>query len=161
VVWSRSVPLTMPDDHICPGGHSSRVTALALGGVRAAWILERTGLRAARWLVSATIVACEERIVAAARAGTRGGVALIGDGGLAAFAGLAAPGVSAITHPDGARPAAVAGRPVLPLPGTRASSADGRRVALATRSGWIELRTKFGLLVRRIHAPGARSVALQ
>ena len=128
VAWDRRVQLTMPDDHVCPAGRGSHVMALALGGVRAAWLVENPGGR--QWLISATIVACQEHIVATAPAGgagasTRG---LAGDGGLVAFSAIGAPGVQAIWR--AAAPAAA------PCEGTRSCRARARSRSRPTTTAW-------------------------
>jgi hypothetical protein len=162
VAWDRRVQLTQLDDHICPAGPGSHVTALAVGGIRAAWLVQRPGGR--QWLISATIVACEERIVASAPAGNAAATArgLVGDGGLVAFSALGAPGVQAVFRDRGKTDrSAVAGHALAPSTGSVALSADDDRAAALRGNGTIEIRSKFGVLESVVHAPGARAVALR
>jgi hypothetical protein len=162
VAWDRRVQLTQVDDHICPAGAGSHVTALALGGVRAAWLVENPAGR--RWLISATIVACEERVVARAPAGNAGASmrGLVGDGGLVAFSAIGPPGVQAIWRDRRvAGRSAVTGRALMPGTGSVALSADADRVAVLSRGGRIEVRSKFGALEEVVQAPGARAVSLR
>ena len=160
VAWDRRVQLTMPDDHLCPAGRGSHVMALALGGVRAAWLVENPGGR--RWLISATIVACQEHIVATAPAGSaRASIrGLVGDGGLVAFSAIGAPGVQAIWR-AAAGHSAVRGHALVPRTGSVALSADDDRVAALQSGGRIEIRNKFGVLETVVRAPGARAVSLR
>ena len=159
VAWDRRVQLTMPDDHVCPAGRGGHVTALALGGVRAAWLVEKP--RGRQWLISATIVACEEHIVATAPAGA-GAHRLVGDGGLVAFAAIGAPGVQAVWRDHGSSsPSAVTGHAVMPRTGSVALSADEDRVAALNGVGKIEIRSKFGVLEDVVQAPGARAISLR
>jgi hypothetical protein len=160
VAWDRRVQLTQVDDHICPGGAGSHVKALALGGVRAAWLVENPAGR--RWLISATIVACEERVVAKAPAGGGGASArgLVGDGGLVAFSAIGAPGVQAVWRSSAGR-SGVRGQALVPRTGSVAVSADDDRVAALSAGGRIEIRNKFGSLEDVVLAPGARAVSLR
>ena len=155
VAWDRRVQLTQVDDHICPGGAGSHVRALALGGVRAAWLVENPAGR--RWLISATIVACEERVVAKAPVGDAGASArgLVGDGGLVAFSAIGAPGVQAIWRSSAGR-SGVRGQALVPRTGSVAISADDDRVAALSCGGRIEIRNKFGALERRRASHRAR-----
>jgi hypothetical protein len=161
VAWDRRVQLTQVDDHICPAGAGSHVTALALGGVRAAWLVENPAGR--RWLISATIVACEERVVAKAPAGGGSGArGLVGDGGLVAFSAIGAPGVQAIWRDRAvAGSSNVKGRALMPGTGSVALSADDDRAAVLGSGGKIEIRSKFGALEDIVRAPGARAVSLR
>ena len=162
VAWDRRVQLTQVADHICPAGAGSHVTALALGGVRAAWLVENPAGR--RWLISATIVACEERVVAKAPAGNGGASmrGLVGDGGLVAFSAIGAPGVQAIWRDRGVSSrSAVTGRALMPGTGSVALSADEDRAAVLRPGETIEVRSKFGALQEVVHAPGARAVSLR
>jgi hypothetical protein len=162
VAWDRRVQLTMPDDHLCPSGRGSHVLALALGGVRAAWLVGKPAGR--QWLISATIVACQEHIVAATPAGvaspgTRG---IAGDGGLVAFSAIGAPGVQAVWRDRAASSrSAVRGRALLPQTGSIALSADEGRLAALRSGGRIEIRSKYGALEGVVHAPGARAISLR
>ena len=160
VAWDRRVQLTQVEDHICPGGAGTHVKALALGGVRAAWLVENPAGR--RWLISATIVACEERVVAKAPAGNAGAGArgLVGDGGLVAFSAIGAPGVQAIWSSSAGR-SGVRGQALVPRTGSVALSADDDRVAALNAGGRIEIRNKFGALEDVVLAPGARAVSLR
>ncbi|HET6174636.1 MAG TPA: hypothetical protein VFD90_18665 [Gaiellales bacterium] len=162
VAWDRRVQLTQVADHICPGGAGTHVKALALGGVRAAWLVENLAGR--RWLISATIVACEERIVAKAPAGNAGASerGLVGDGGLVAFSAIGAPGVQAIWRNRAvAGSSNVKGKALAPGTGSLALSADADRVAVLERGGRVEIRSKFGALGGVVRTPGARAVSLR
>jgi hypothetical protein len=160
VSWDRRVQLTQVEDHICPAGRNSHVVALGLGGVRAAWLVENPAGK--RWLISATIVACEERVVAKAPAGNAGGAArgLVGDGGLVAFSAIGAPGVQAIWRAASGH-SNVTGKALVPRTGSVALSADEDRVAALDGGGQIEIRNKFGALENTVRAPGARAVSLR
>jgi hypothetical protein len=162
VAWDRRVQLTQLDDHICPAGRGSHVIALAVGGVRAAWLVEKPGGR--QWLISATIVACEERVVATAPAGSAAASArgLAGDGGLVAFSAIGAPSVQAIWRNRAAvGRSAMTGRALMPATGSVALSADEGRVAALSAGGTIEIRSKYGVLEDTVRAPGARAISLR
>ena len=160
VAWDRRVQLTQVEDHICPAGKGSHVVALGLGGVRAAWLVQNPAGK--RWLISATIVACEERVVAKAPAGNAGadGRGLVGDGGLVAFSAIGAPGVQAIWRAASGH-SNVTGKALVPRTGSLALSADEDRVAALDTGGRIEIRNKFGALEDTVAAPGARAVSLR
>src|SRR6185312_2933270 len=152
VAWDRRVQLTQVEDHICPAGRNSHVVALGLGGVRAAWLVENPAGK--RWLISATIVACEERVVARAPAGNAGASmrGLVGDGGVVAFSAIGAPGVQAIWRAASGH-SNVTGKALVPRTGSVALSADDNRVAALDGAGQIEIRHKFGALEATVSAP--------
>jgi hypothetical protein len=153
VPWAYTSRLTDPHSKTCPAGHGKGgITSLALSGVRAEWITTY-GHRAT--LLTATIVACRQRILAASRAGALTGLA--GHGGLLAYS--AASGTSLV--------AGTSSR--LMAPGARATAIDGHRLAILRSDGHIELRapatstahypTRTPVLV--LQPTSAREIALQ
>jgi hypothetical protein len=124
IPWAYSSRLTDPHSKTCPAGHEKGgITSLALAGVRAEWITTYGGTSR---LLTATIVACRQRVLAVAAAGSLGHV--VGHEGLLAFSSEHATNV-------------VAGAVARPLsPATRALAIDAGRVATLAAGGTIELR---------------------
>ena len=124
IPWAYTSRLTDPHSKTCPAGHGKGgITSVALSGVRAEWITTY-GHRAT--LLTATIVACRQRILAASTAGALTGLA--GHGGLLAYS--AASGTSLV--------AGTASRVMAPA--AQAAAIDGHRLAILRADGRIELR---------------------
>jgi hypothetical protein len=147
VPWNYVAAVTEPDEHdaTCPRhGARPRVTALALGGIRATWILSRGRDRK---LVTSTSKACIENVVP-----TRGFVlAVSADGPMTSYGttralGRLAEDWSGLLDADDAS--------------VRAVAADAGRVAALHRDGTIAVWAD-GAVAPVAREPAARAIALR
>jgi hypothetical protein len=142
--------LTMEGDYTCPR-HAAHgpITAIALAGVRAAWVTASDGV--AR-LVTATIVACEQHLVDQLRAAAGAFGPVDGQGSVLAYARTGS--VDLLSGSTGA--------PLASLPGDAiAVSSDGGRVAVLRPGGSVELRDSAGHLLQTVAVGSARAIALR
>jgi outer membrane protein assembly factor BamB len=132
----------------CAGAGNPHVAALAIGGIRASWILAAKSRR----LVTSTSAACVERVVPAG--GEVGAVAA--DGAVLAYG-----------TKDG-RVRVIVGSPVprherliASAGGILSITVDQGRIATLRQDGDIEVRAATGELLSALHVVGARAIALR
>jgi len=152
VVWNHVAPLTMANGPSCPrGGTADRITALAIGGSRAAWTMSSAR---GQTTVASSIIACVEMTVTGFRSGI-GVSSVAGDGRTLAFA----PNRRLRLPPNRVAPG-LGLTALAPAAGTHAIAVDADRVAVLG-DGRVELRSSNGRTLGTFAARGARAIALR
>ena len=152
VVWNHVAPLTMANGPSCPlGGTADRITALAIGGSRAAWTMSSAR---GQTTVASSIIACVEMTVTSFRSGI-GVSSVAGDGRMLAFAPKRRLRMSANRVAPGLGLTALA-----PAASTHGIVADANRVAVLG-DGRVELRSSNGRTLGTFAAVGTRAIALR
>jgi hypothetical protein len=154
IPWAYMSRLTDAHSKTCPTGHAQGgITSVALSGVRAEWVTTY-GHRSK--LLTATIVACRQRLLAASSAGSPSHLA--GHGTLLVYSAASGTSVVAGTSQRRLTPTAA-----------RAVAVDGNRLALLRADGQVELREPATSTARSpaqtptltIAPTAAREIALQ
>jgi hypothetical protein len=160
IPWHFVSRLTQASGPTClPSHQPGGITDVAIAGSRAVWT---TRYGHTTRVLAASIIKCEEWVVA--RPGTpRQRVAgLAGDGGVLAYALTPGRPGGGAASTVGFVPATWRGTHLVSSSNsTVAVSVDSNRVAILHRDGTIAVVTRGGLLVGRVHIAGARAIALR
>ena len=159
IPWHFVSRLTQPSGPSClpthePGG----ITDVAIAGSRAIWTTRYGGETR---VLAASIINCEEWVVARPTAAGRRVSALSGDGGVLAYSyapqpnGSAAGAVGIVPERWRGVPLAAAGG------GALAVSADGDRIAALRADGSVSVVSRTGRLLRRLAVGRATSLSLR
>ena len=152
VVWNHVAPLTMANGPSCPlGGTADRITALAIGGSRAAWTMSSAGGQAT---LASSIIACVELTVTSVRSGIRVS-SVAGDGRMLVFS----PDRRLRLTPNRVAPG-LGLTALAPAAGTHAIVADANRVGVL-RDGRVVIRSSNGRTLASFVAGDARAIALR
>ena len=152
IVWNHVAPLTMANGPSCPlGGTADRITALGIGGSRAAWTMSSAR---GQTTVASSIIACVEMTVTGFR--SRIGVPYVaGDGRTLAFAPNRRLRFPANRVAPGLGLTALA-----PAAGTHGIVVDAHRVAVLG-DGRVDLQSSNGRTLGTFPAVGTRAIALR
>lgn len=155
VPWQYVSRLTEEDELTCHQTHGSgRIGVVAVGGIGAEWTTAANGTRR---VLSATIVDCVERVIAAAREGRSSLTSLSADGGLLAYAvANGARGVVGAVGP-GMRPVTISTRPRTPV----SVHVDAGRIAILGSDGQVEVVDSAGESLQTFSVAAGAAIALR
>lgn len=159
IPWHYVSKLTRTSGPTClpkhaPGG----ITDVAVAGSRAIWTTRYGGTTR---VLAASIIKCEEWVVARPLGDLRGTTRLAGDGNILAYA-LTGTGTRSARSSVGVVPRFWRGEQIAsPTDGTVAVSVDSARVAALRENGTVSILTRGGALVTRVQVGDARAISLR